>query len=68
MGLPPADIVHSGPSIVAYAGSQEEAEKVADGLLQHFLDVEHICDSALIAANAAVAEATAHAGRKPVVL
>ncbi|SVB92695.1 uncharacterized protein METZ01_LOCUS245549, partial [marine metagenome] len=47
MGFPPADIFHSGPSIVAYAGSQEEADNVADGLLQSFLDAEGIFEDKL---------------------
>jgi len=33
MGFPPADTFHSGPSVVSYAGSQEEADNVADALL-----------------------------------
>jgi microcystin degradation protein MlrC len=68
MGFPPADIFHSGPSIVAYAGSQEEAEIVADGLLQAFLDAEHIFEDNLLSAEAAVAEAVAHRGSKPIII
>ncbi len=68
MGFPPADIFHSGPSIVAYAGSQEEADSVADGLLQSFLDAEDIFEDKLISSEAAVAEAIAHTGTKPVVI
>jgi microcystin degradation protein MlrC len=68
MGFPPADIFHSGPSIVAYAGSQEEADNAAEGLLQSFLDVEDIFEDKLISAEAAVAEAIAHKGTKPVVI
>jgi microcystin degradation protein MlrC len=68
MGFPPADIFHSGPSIVAYAASQEEAEILADGLFQAFLDSENVFEDNLISAEAAVAEATAHTGSKPVVI
>lgn len=68
MGFPPADVFHSGPSIVAYAGSQEEADNVAEGLLQSFLDAEYIFDNKLLSPEAAVAEATAHTGTKPVII
>ncbi len=68
MGFPPADIFHSGPSIVAYAASQEEADKVADGLLRNFLDVEHTFINDLISAETAVAEAMANTGSKPVII
>ena len=68
MGFPPADIFHCGPSIVAYAESQEEAEKVAEGLLQSFLDAEDLFEDRLISPEAAVAEALAHTGTKPVVI
>ena len=68
MGFPPADIFHSGPSIVAYAGSQKQANEVADGLLQSFLDAEDRFEDKLISPEIAVAEATAHTGTGPVVI
>ncbi len=68
MGFPPADIFHSGPSIVAYAGSQEEAEVVADGLLKAYLDAEDNFESNLLSAETAVAEAMAHTGSKPAII
>ena len=68
MGFPPADIFHSGPSVVSYAGSQEEADNVADALLQSFMDAEDIFDDDLQSPEAAVSEAMAHTGPKPVVI
>lgn len=68
MGFPPADIFHSGPSIVAYAESQEAADDVAEGLLHDFLDAEDLFEDRLISAEAAVAEATADAGTQPVII
>jgi len=68
MGFPPSDIFHSGPSIVAYAGSQEQADDVAEGLLQSFLDAEDIFEDKLLSPNAAVAEAISHTGTGPVVI
>jgi microcystin degradation protein MlrC len=68
MGFPPADIYNSGPSIVAYAATQEEADHVADFLLGRFLEAENAFDSGLLSPDVAVAEAMAHAGPKPVVI
>jgi microcystin degradation protein MlrC len=68
MGFPPADIFHSGPSVVAYAESQEEADKVAQGLLQSFLEAEGLFEDELISPETAVAEALAHTGTGPVVI
>jgi microcystin degradation protein MlrC len=68
MGFPPADIFHSGPSIVAYAESQEQADNVADGLLQSFLDAEDLFEDKLLSPEVAVAEAIAHTGTGPVVI
>ena len=68
MGFPPADVFHSGPSIVAYAGSQEQANNVAEGLLQSFLDAEDIFEDKLLSPEAAVAEAMAHTGIRTVVI
>ncbi len=68
MGFPPADIFHSGPSVVAYAGSQEEADSVADTLLQSFIDAEAIFNDGLQSPESAVADAMAYTGPKPVVI
>ena len=68
MGFPPADIYHSGPSLVAYAGKQEDADEAADALLQSFLDVESVFGDSLMSPEAAVAEAMAHTGARPIVI
>jgi microcystin degradation protein MlrC len=68
MGFPPADIFHCGPSIVTHAGSQQEADTLADALLRNFMNAEHIFDNDLLSAKAAVAEAMAHTGRRPVII
>jgi microcystin degradation protein MlrC len=68
MGFPPADIYHAGPSIVAYAGTQDDADKVAESLLQTFLDAENDFDDILQSPEAAVTEAMAHSGPKPIVI
>ena len=68
MGFPPADIFHSGPSVVAYAGSQEEADSVADTLLQSFIDAEDIFNDGLQSPESAVADAMAYPGHKPVAI
>ena len=52
----------------SYAGSQEEAEVVADGLLKAYLDAEDNFESNLLSAETAVAEAMAHTGSKPVII
>ncbi len=68
MGFPPADIFHSGPSMVTYGGSQEEVDNIADMLLQSFLDAEDIFDDGLLPPDVAVVEAMAHEGPGPVVI
>ena len=68
MGFPPADIFHSGPSVVAYAASQEEADSVADTLLQSIIDAEDIFNDGLQSPESAVADAMAYPGHKPVVI
>jgi len=68
MGFPPADIFHSGPSIVAYAGSQQAADSAADGLLRSFLEAEPIFEDKLVTAEAAVAQATTWKGSEPILI
>jgi microcystin degradation protein MlrC len=68
MGFPPADIFHAGPSVVAYAGSQEGADRAADELLQSLVNAEHDFENVLLSPQAAVAEAMAQEGSKPVVI
>jgi len=68
MGFPPADIYHAGPSVVAYAGTQIDADKAADALLQTLIDAENGFEDALLSPQAAITEALAHSGPKPVVI
>jgi len=68
MGFPPADIFHSGSSVVAYAGMQEDADRAADTVLRSFLDAEDVFDNDLKSPEEAVAAAMAHVGLKPVVI
>lgn len=68
MGFPPADIFHSGPSVVVYATVQEDADQAADAVLRSFLDVENDFENNLMSPENAVAEAMAHEGPKPVVI
>jgi len=68
MGFPPADIYHAGPSVVAYAGSQNDADKAADALLQTLIDAETDFDDVLLSPQAAVTEAMVHSGSKPIVI
>ena len=68
MGFPPADIFHAGPSLVAYAGSQEDADLAADALLQSLIDAENDFDNDLLSPEVAVTEAMAHNGSKPIVI
>jgi microcystin degradation protein MlrC len=68
MGFPPADIYHAGPSVVAYAGTQIAADKAADSLLQTLIDAENEFVDVLQSPQAAVTEAMAHSGPKPIVI
>jgi microcystin degradation protein MlrC len=68
MGFPPADIYHAGPSVVAYAGTQIDADKAADALLQTLIDAENDFEDVLLSPQAAVTGAMAHSGSKPVVI
>ena len=68
MGFPPADIYHAGISVVAYAGSQDDSDQAADTLLQSLIDAEDNFMDGLQSPEAAVAEAMAYTGSKPVVI
>lgn len=68
MGFPPADIFHSGPSLVTYAGTQEDADKAAEALLRSFVEAESVFDDVLVSPEAAVTQAMAHTGAKPIVI
>ena len=71
MGFPPADIYHAGISVVAYAGTQDDADQAADTLLQSLIDAENDFKDVLLSPEAAVAEAMTHTTltqSKPIVL
>ncbi|ARE42238.1 MlrC [Rhodovulum sp. P5] len=65
-GFPPADIPDCGPSIFAYAETQEAADRAADETLAHLNAVEGAFDDRLLSAPDAVARAMAGPG--PVVI
>jgi len=68
MGFPPADVYHAGPSVVAFAGTQDDADRAADTLLQILIDAEDDFEDVLQSLDAVVIEAAAHRGPKPVVI
>lgn len=67
-GFPPADIEECGPSIVAYATSQDEADHAADELLAAVMAAEPDFTNPLLGEDEAVREAMAVTGEGPVVL
>lgn len=66
LGFPPADIPDCGPSIFAYAETQEAADAAADATAAHLAEVEPQFDARLLPAAEAVARAMATPG--PVVI
>ncbi|MCP4044497.1 MAG: M81 family metallopeptidase [Gammaproteobacteria bacterium] len=68
MGFPPADIYHAGPSVIAYAGTQGDADEAADVLLEVLIDAENDFDDVLLSVEEAVTEAMAHVGPRPIVI
>lgn len=68
MGFPAADIFDAGPSVVAYGESQAVAEAEADRLLGSLEAAETAFDPQLLPAQAAVRQAMAFNGDKPIVL
>ena len=67
-GFPPADIEECGPSIVAYAVSQDQADQAADELLAAVMAAEPDFTNPLLGEDEAVLEAMAVTGGGPVVL
>ena len=59
LGFPPADIPELGPTIFAYARTQDLADRAADETAQHLERVEDQFDDRLLSADAAVARAMA---------
>lgn len=70
LGFPPGDIECGGPSVLAYAKTQEEAESAADQLYQSFLEHEEECVSHLVAMETAIDRAIhlAEKADKPIIL
>ena len=66
MGFPPADIPYCGPSILAYAETQDLADAEADRITQNFITCEKEFDPRLMTAAAAVETAVNLSG--PVVI
>jgi len=69
-GFPAADIHDAGPSILAYAGTHEEAAAIADRLLHHFEEIEPKFDNVLLDPDLAVEQALKISQdlKKPVIL
>ena len=67
-GFPPADIEECGPSIVAYANTQEIAERAAVELLDAVMAAESQFTNPLLGEDEAVREAMAAYAGRPVVL
>ena len=57
LGFPPGDVECNGPSVLAYANSQEKADWVADQLFNSFLEQENKCLSSLVGIDQAVSQA-----------
>lgn len=68
MGFPAADIYDSGSSVVAYAGTQADAETAADALHRSFLDAEGQFDGSMLSPAEAVSQAMDNPAGKPVVI
>lgn len=68
MGFPPADIFDSGSSVVAYAGTQADADAAADHLINAFNDAEGQFDGSMLSPADAVNLAMENSGPKPVVI
>lgn len=58
MGFPPADIPDCGPSVLAYADTQDKAEAEVERLAKEFIAAEIEFDPRLMSAAAAVEKAT----------
>jgi microcystin degradation protein MlrC len=67
LGFPPADIPELGPAILAYARSQDAADRAADATARALGEAEGAFDARLLSAEAAVARGMA-APRGPVVI
>ncbi len=68
MGFPAADIYDSGSSVVAYAGTQADADAAADQLLEAFNNAESRFDGSMLSPSGAVARAMENTSSKPIVI
>lgn len=68
LGFSASDIHDAGPSIVAYAPSQEQADSVANDLLAAMMKAESVFDCAMQSPQQAVHLAMANTATKPVIL
>ncbi|WP_299616461.1 M81 family metallopeptidase [uncultured Tateyamaria sp.] len=68
LGFTAADVHDVGPSILAYAAVQSDADRVADEMLASLIAAEPEFDVTLMSADAAVSAAVAMGGDKPVVI
>lgn len=68
MGFPAADIADVGASVVAYAPSQDQADRIADQMLARIIAAEPDFDARLMTAPEAVAAAMREPAGKPVVI
>ncbi len=68
LGFTAADIPDAGPSIVAYAPTQTEADRIADQIFAAFEDAEAEFDCDLLSATEAVQSAMANTSDKPVII
>ena len=66
-GFPPADIPHSGASVVAFGPNAEKVRAAADAVLERLLEAESDFDNALLSPRDAVRVAMEH-GSGPVVI
>lgn len=68
VGFTAADVYDAGPSVVSYAQTQAEADRIADHLLSHVVASRHNFDTSLLNANDAVEAAIAVSSSKPAVI
>lgn len=68
LGFTASDIWHAGPSVVTYAGTQGQADAVADRLLGVMADAEDTFDAPLLLPVDAVQRALASTDLRPVVI
>ena len=68
LGFTAADIYDAGPSVLAYAATQIEAEHIADRMLARLNDAEQHFDCTLLSAEDAVARALQASRERPVII